>query len=202
MAECNALIGAEGLLKLPNHTYIRLRELAGRIRALFPGDLSAVRLLDIGGGAGYLACFLPEVQYVLAEPAVNGISALDLPFDRKSFDCVVACHVLEHIEDGAKNAFLDNLCDLARSNVILQNPFLMGDPYLDQLAADDLELGWEIIGAPWVKEHIDSGTPLPGVDPGICQNSSLSPGHCGKRVPYIYCPVCLYGALCCNCEQI
>lgn len=158
LVECYAQLGG-GLTDIPHHTYVRLKVLSERIRALYPGNLSEVRLLDIGGGAGYLACFLPEVRYVLAEPLVNGISALDMPFQSKTFDCVVACHVLEHIEDAAKTAFMDNLSDLARSSVILLNPFMMGEPSLDNIAATHLQLGWEITGAPWAKEHIDSGVP-------------------------------------------
>lgn len=154
-----AYIGDDGLTKLSHHTYIRLKLLADHIRTLYPENLSTIRLLDIGGGTGYLACFLPEIQYVLADPSVNGISALNLPFQSNSFDCVVACHVLEHIEDASKSAFMDNLCSLARSHVVLLNPFLTGNDCADSFADEILQMGWEITGAPWAKEHLDSGLP-------------------------------------------
>lgn len=152
----------DGLSTIAHHTFIRLKILSAQLRALYPGDMSGVRLLDIGGGAGYLACFLPEIQYVLADPSVNGISALNLPFQSNSFDCVVACHVLEHIEDASKFAFMDNLCSLARSHVVLLNPFLTGNDCADSFADEILQMGWEITGAPWAKEHLDSGVPSLG----------------------------------------
>ena len=151
--------GDVGLADISHHTYVRLLVLSRQIRALYPAGLADVRIIDIGGGAGYLACFLPEVQYVLAEPTVNGISALALPFASKSFHCAVACHVLEHIADESKTAFLDCLSDLATDRVILLNPFRTGDASADELADSQLQLGWSITGAPWAKEHIDCGTP-------------------------------------------
>lgn len=149
----------EGLLDISHHTYIRLKILSDYIKEIYRDELSKISILDIGGGAGYLACFLPNVKYVLAEPTVNGISALDLPFKEKRFDCVIACHVFEHISDDQKSVFLDNLCGLSKSNVILLNPFATGNNYLDKIADENLQRMWEIIGAPWAKEHIDSGTP-------------------------------------------
>ena len=155
----HAFQGDAGLAELPHHTYIRLLVLSRQIRAFYPAGMADARIVDIGGGAGYLACFLPEVQYVLAEPTVNGLSAHALPFSPKSFDCAVACHVFEHIEETAKHSFLDCLCDLATDRAVLLNPFRTGDPHADGLADSHLQLGWSITGAAWAKEHIDCGTP-------------------------------------------
>ena len=149
----------EGLMEIPHHTYIRNKVLAEQLRTLYPNAISEICLLDIGGGAGFLASFLPEIKYVLAEPAVNGISAENLPFSAKSFDCVVACHVFEHIPAANKAAFLDRLCSIADSYVALLNPFLTGDPKLDGLVQENQQLVWEFTHALWAKEHIDCGLP-------------------------------------------
>ena len=151
--------GDVGLQSISHHTYIRLKLLAAYIRNLYGENLAAVSILDVGGGAGYLACFLPDARYVLAEPTVNNISAFDLPFKEKSFDCVLASHVFEHIEDDRKSVFLDNLCNVAKSHVLLVNPFVSGDKYLDEIAEKALGLIWEITQAPWALEHIECGTP-------------------------------------------
>jgi tetratricopeptide (TPR) repeat protein len=155
--------GDEGLKNIPHHTYVRLKILAEHIRRLYSENLSTIRLLDIGGGAGYLACFLPDVQYVLVEPTVNKLSSFDLPFNFKTFDCVVSCHVLEHVEESARFAFLDKLCSLAKSSVILLNPFQMADERLDKIADKDLQMVWEITGVPWAREHLECGEP-PSLD--------------------------------------
>jgi 2-polyprenyl-3-methyl-5-hydroxy-6-metoxy-1,4-benzoquinol methylase len=73
-----------------------IREMLGH--APFPKD-APIKVLDVGGGHGQLASFLPEASYCLAEPSVNGISGADLPFADRSFDYVVSCHVLEQIPE-------------------------------------------------------------------------------------------------------
>lgn len=100
---------------------LRWRTLADHVHARCGrGD---VRVLDVGGGEGGLAAFLPEAAYVLVEPTVNGLSGTGLPFPGRSFDAVVACHVLEHVPEGARGAFLDQLAARARRALVLLNPF-------------------------------------------------------------------------------
>jgi hypothetical protein len=133
--------------------HFRIQWLARHIRGLFPGG--GYSLLDAGGGDGRLATVLPEVEYVLAEPATNGIFVTpQLSFNRK-FDCVVCCHVLEHIPIEMRDTFLDALCGMANQYVLLLNP--VADSHTDLRRWQ--ELIFEITGETWAKEHIDCVMP-------------------------------------------
>lgn len=118
-------------------------------------DLS---ILDVGGGDGRLASFIPDASYCLAEPSINGISGTDLPFPDRSFDYVVSCHVLEHIPADKRTLFLDQLLSKSRRGIILLNPFHVEGTHVDER----LKLVIEITGAQWAREHLDCT--LPNVD--------------------------------------
>lgn len=142
----------DGLLKLSPPIYQRLRAIAIRVEQAIsdPG----VQILDVGGGEGQLCLFLPNANYVLAEPTINGITGQSLAFAEKFFDVVVACHVLEHIPDVEKENFLETLCMLAKNRVILLVP--VNDDG-DAIGADALI--YRITQAPWAKEHLDCKLP-------------------------------------------
>jgi hypothetical protein len=133
--------------------YYRLKTLADHLLGMFPD--SDFSVLDVGGGDGSLCLFVPGARYVLAEPAVNGISGTTLPFKDRSFDVVVACHVLEHIPPAERRRFLDELCRKAGKYVILLNPFVVPGSSV----TERLELLIELTGAAWAKEHLDCTLP-------------------------------------------
>lgn len=137
-----------------NHNqYFRFDTLASVIRPLV--NQSNISVLDVGGGQGRLAQFIPGASYCLAEPTVNGISGTDLPFKNKSFDYVVACHVLEHIPPDDRELFLDQLLSKAKFGLILLNPF-----YQEKINVDErLKLFIEITQADWAKEHLECSLP-------------------------------------------
>lgn len=135
-----------------NHNrYYRLRTLADHITNLC--DNSNISLLDIGGGDGALSLFLPDCRYVLAEPTVNGLSVND--FSEKSFDIVVACHVLEHILTEERSRFLDSLASRAKHYVVLLNPFFQPGEFLEER----LKLVIKLTNSPWAKEHMHCTLP-------------------------------------------
>ncbi len=103
-----------------------------------------------------LALFLPDADYALAEPGTNGIAAQALPFGPRSFDVVLACHVLEHIPAESRVAFLETLCRTARRQVVLLNPFR---PKSDAGGDVWLELVLAVTGASWAREHLACGFP-------------------------------------------
>lgn len=141
------------LTNFDHNRYYRIKTVANHLLDLFPS--SDFSVLDVGGGDGVLALFIPKARYVLAEPSVNGVSGIALPFAEKSFDVTVACHVLEHISEGMREQFLDQLCSKARQYVLLLNPFHDPDGYVDER----LTLVEEITNAQWAKEHLKVGLP-------------------------------------------
>jgi len=153
------LLENEVISKLPNkeemnhNQYFRFYSLSSAIKERnHPNQIS---VLDVGGGDGHLAQFIPEASYVLAEPSVNGISGMDLPFADKSFDYVIACHVLEHIPQSTRNQFLDQLLSKAKIGLILLNPF-----YIEKTLVDErLRLFIEITGADWARQHSECTLP-------------------------------------------
>ena len=143
--------------KTMNHNqYFRFFSLSSEI--ISRADGSKVSILDVGGGEGQLASFIPNATYCLAEPKLNGISGTRLPFNKHSFDYVVSCHVLEHISPHKRAIFLDQLLYAARHGIILLNPFHIDGTY----AEERLKLFIDVTNADWAKEHLDCM--LPNVD--------------------------------------
>ena len=141
------------LTNLDHNVYYRIKSLSDHISSLFSHQ--KISILDVGGGSGVLSLFLPGANYCLAEPSVNGISGNNLPFNEKSFDVVVACHVLEHIPKGERNYFLKRICSVAKKYVILLNPFFVKDSFVNER----LDLLIEITNASWAKEHKECSLP-------------------------------------------
>lgn len=146
----------QALSKLPdpetmNHNqYFRFKTLADELNRKCNGKPYSV--LDVGGGMGELATFIPEASYCLVEPDVNGISGTALPFEDKAFDFVVSCHVLEHIPIEERNLFLDQLISKSKKGLILLNPF-----YVEGLNVD--KIAYDVTGAEWAKEHLECTLP-------------------------------------------
>jgi len=144
--------------KYMNHNqYFRFKTLSSEI--ITHRQKIGLSILDIGGGEGELASFLPDdATYCLVEPTVNGILGTNLPFPDRSFDCVVSCHVLEHIPVKERWIFLDQLLSKSKRGVILLNPFHVEHTCVDER----LRLVLEITDAQWAKEHLECT--LPKVD--------------------------------------
>lgn len=140
------------LLEMNHNQWFRLQTLADKIRSKTAGRAS---VLDVGGGEGWLAAFLPEMDYCLVEPDNNGISGIHLPFADKSFDYVISCHVLEHIPVEERETYLDQLVAKARKSVLLLNPFHEEGGFVE----DRLKLFIDITDARWAHEHLACGLP-------------------------------------------
>jgi hypothetical protein len=140
-------------LAMNHNTYFRMKSLTDEILKRSNGKDCSV--LDVGGGTGALASFIPEHQYCLVEPTQNGISGTNLPFTDRSFDIVVSCHVLEHIAPEERELFLDQLLSKASTGLILLNPFEVPKT----LVTERLQLTIDITGADWAQEHLDCSLP-------------------------------------------
>jgi len=138
---------------LDHNMYFRMKSLADEILRRSSGSVCSV--LDVGGGSGALASFIPEHSYCLVEPTANGISGTNLPFVGRSFDFVVSCHVLEHIPPDDRELFLDQLLSKSSAGLILLNPFEVKKT----LVTERLQLVIDITEASWAKEHLDCSLP-------------------------------------------
>lgn len=144
--------------------YQRLQTVSRRIKELYN---SQPRVLDVGGADGVLCLFLPEAEYVLAEPMTNGLSATDLPDN--SFDVVIACHVLEHIRKEMRDEVLLQLCRKSRGRVLLLQPFAVTgiESQVDQLVYDITKLEW-------AAEHLTCELPTLTYVEEFCKRNQLS----------------------------
>jgi hypothetical protein len=140
-------------MDMDHNQYFRMKSLADELVKRAEGKKFSV--LDVGGGDGKLSTFLPDADYCLAEPTINGIAGQNLPFASESFDYVVSCHVLEHIPLEQRDLFLDTLLSKAKQGVILLNPFAVAGSH----ESARLELIIELTGAEWAKEHLDCALP-------------------------------------------
>jgi len=138
---------------LDHNRFYRLSCLRDELRIL--ADCDDFSLLDIGGGDGALALFLPDTAYQLIEPGTNGLGAEDLHHADNSVDMVCACHVYEHIPPGDREAFLDGLVRIARKHVLLLNPFAVeGGRHEERL-----QITVDLLNADWAREHLECGLP-------------------------------------------
>ena len=140
--------------EIDHNQYFRFYTLSSALRRMT--NRNHVSVLDVGGGQGQLAQFIPEASYILAEPTVNGISGMNLPFADKSIDYVIACHVLEHIPSDSRDQFLDHLLSKAKIGLILLNPFYNEKTFVDER----LKLFIEITSAGWAREHLGCTLPI------------------------------------------
>lgn len=158
---------------LEHNQYFRINILKEFITTL--GSKDKLSLMDIGGGDGKLAFFMPNAKYCLVEPSINGISGVGLPFDDDAFDVIIACYVLEHIPKKQRDLFLDQLCSKAKRDVILLNPFSIEGTQ----ERERTKLIYELTGADWAREHMELG--LPTID--YVKKYAQSRGYPLKIVP-------------------
>ena len=167
-------------LEAQEDPYGRLRFLAGHVMSFF--ESGPLRVLDVGGGEGFLAALLPRTDYLLVEPPVNGLSAEHLPSNSLAFDVVVCSHMLEHIEPGRREGVVAQMLGAARCAVLILGPFA---PAGARLQTDEAVLA--ATGTSWAREHVEYGLPSLEAMRGLLEKRRLRFDvlpHADARVMY------------------
>lgn len=144
--------GTFRLEQLSPERYLRFHAISEVVDKIAMGD--ELRLIDVGGGDGLLALFLPAHAYCLVDPETNGLTGAELPYEADTFQVAVACHVLEHVSPGDRQSLIGELVRVASQRVLLLGPFRESsrDETLDRLF-------WEIMGVDWAADHLNHGLP-------------------------------------------
>ncbi|MEE8602979.1 class I SAM-dependent methyltransferase [Euzebya tangerina] len=158
------------LLRRPFDHFARYRLAAEVVERTVGPD---ARVLDLGGGPGTLAAFLPEADVTATDivapsswheqaPDLVLADGAQLPFADDAFDAVVTLDTLEHVVPASRSSFLDEIGRVAARWALVVCPF--GTPgvpdadialraYVRNRFADDLPT----IGI--LNEHINYGHP-------------------------------------------
>lgn len=123
------------------------------------------KILDIGGHLGGTSKIFPSDSVTVADlydiDEINYVkaSALDLPFEKGSFDVVVSFDVLEHIEGKNRLKFIEEAQRVSNDIVIIAAPFYTDWVESFELQANALYKSIFHKNHPWLIEHIDNGLP-------------------------------------------
>lgn len=129
---------------------------------------NTAKLLDVGGYPGRMRNRLPRYDWVLCDPLVDAPgeqvkgSAMDLPFQKDSFDMAVSLDVLEHVAPENRLQILDEMGRVARDGMILTFPYK--SPVVETAEAKVRDTYRQLFKKehPWLTEH--QQYPLPDVD--------------------------------------
>lgn len=94
------------------------------------------KILDLGSGDGLVLNILRDsghdsvafdisynaLKYIKNDKLVQG-TASDLPFSSNSFDCVIACEVLEHIPNDLFDSVLKEISRVSKKYIIITVPY-------------------------------------------------------------------------------
>lgn len=147
--------------------YQRLWMIARRTKELYNDH--PPRVLDVGGSDGALCLFLPESEYVLAEPTTNGLTATELRLPDHSFDIVLACEVMEHMPLEMRERFLSQLCLKSKGYVLLLQYFAVTG-----IEFQTDRLVYEITKVDWAHEHLANQLPTLGFVQEFAKRNQLS----------------------------
>lgn len=132
------------------------------------GLVAGDTVLDVGSGPECLfGQFVPNASMTYIDPLISAISAdritgniFSSQLDGRSFDCVTAVDVFEHVSPREREAFLYRLSALGRRTLILGFPTSDSS---DAMATDKTieEFYGAIFGRdyPWLEEHHRHGLP-------------------------------------------
>jgi|GEM_PF-3779152 hypothetical protein len=176
----------ELFIRIRNCVLKRVRERYSLLEALlFPKEVTVyeryaavkrrvkgLSVLEIGGSSFATPLFFPHAVVVEKNKKkarrMKGLrvviaDACALPFKSKSFDCVVALDVLEHVEKRKRSEFVKELKRVARKKVVLTFPAVSKKYSVNAAVVDRVVGEWyrRVFRKPldYVEEHIKLGYP-------------------------------------------
>jgi GT2 family glycosyltransferase/glycosyltransferase involved in cell wall biosynthesis len=142
-------------------------------------------ILDIGSGPECLfGRFLPDMAASFVDPLIPpGSGAQRITgnvyveeLEGRTFDCVTAVDVLEHVPPEHRHSFLERVSSLGRNILVLGFPTSdSSDGYETDQAIDEEYRKVTGLGYSWLKEHYENG--LPTLNATVEQLQSLG-WHC------------------------
>lgn len=146
------LLSEEELLDVNPATFARNKRCSNIINDIAMGE--KISVADIGGGSGLLSHFIPNHDYILCEPSVNGLYAEDLIAMGIKCDISVSVHVIEHIRRDERKKFISNLLEISDC-IIINCPVANGQEYKRSAQ----ELIYKFTNAAWALEHMECTMP-------------------------------------------
>jgi len=117
---------------LPFDLYQRYR-LTAEVTEILCSGKRGYSVLEVGGEGSPLPCFLPDASVTVTDivwedrPCFNRCDAAELPYADGSFDVVVGCDFLEHVEAARRDGMIEELKRVARRAVIVIGPMKSDD---------------------------------------------------------------------------
>lgn len=144
----------------------RYARVAEQLDSLVP---AGAMVIDVGDSSGYLEQFLPDCRSIAVDlhpadapfPGVRFVQAdgTALPLSTGAAAAAISCDALEHLPDGARDAFVGELCRVARDVVVLAAPF---DTFGVRGAEDAVARYAKVLlgeDQPQLTEHAERGLP-------------------------------------------
>jgi len=122
-----------------------------------------VKVLDVGGKKGLLRDFGIKSTVIDMEAGeendyIQG-DALNMPFKDESYDVVVSCDVLEHIDRSDRKQFVSEMLRVSKGFVILCAPFNRPGVAKAEVEANEFYKEMTNKDHRWLIEHITNGLP-------------------------------------------
>jgi SAM-dependent methyltransferase len=119
-------------------------------------------ILDVGGGRGQLAHYVPQVKITALNVDESGDIRYEggaFPFESGEFDIVVSLDVLEHIPAGERESFVRECARVGRRAVMIAAPWGSAGHASYEARLDRLYCETHGEHHRWLHEHVVNGLP-------------------------------------------
>ncbi len=155
------------LLALPFDQYSRQKLVQQIIDKSIRGRTKKLSIIDLGGHKGHTKDFFPNDEITILDvfdesyPGYIKGDATDMKFDDGTFDVAVSFDTYEHIPKQNRRDFMSEAARITRRCFIVAAPFntQRHTTLAAEKLANELYLANKSVEHPWLKEHIEYGTP-------------------------------------------